>query len=1040
MKKLLLLFFTFCGMAMTLHAQKTVSGKITDESGNGIPSASIVEKGTTKGTISDFDGNFKLEATTGTTLVVSSVGYTSKEISIGSETTFNIALAESTLRLDDVVVVGYGKQKKANLTGAVNTFTVEDLTQRQVSSTSQLLQGIAPGVAVWQSSGKPGQDGPNIRIRGIGSISSGTGPLVVIDGVVTTLDFLDANSIESMTVLKDAASTAIYGVRGANGVIVIKTKRSKRNGIHVSYNGFLSQQQATNLPERVSAIEHMELSNLAATNAARRANPAAAEAFVFPQALVDKYKTGIVDNIEVFNTDWTKELLTNSGLMQNHNIILDAGSEKASLLTSVSYLEQQGLVPNNSFQKLDIRMNPDIKLSEKLHLSGNFFFNQGNRVEPAGSSPEFIIRQAIGLPASAAGKVVIPATATTPEVTAYGDAGQSNRRNPLGQAEATGIFRALTPSMLGSVQLNYKPIDGLDLEIMGAREQATPNAKRFNKSYDSYNPNPGTKTWDFVSKYPGTNSLSESYGYSSRTTFRAQASYLLERGKHAAKIMTGAQSEENDSRSSGASRTDFINDNQPYLNLGGAGIANSGSAFDNALIDYFGRINYVFDDKYLLELNGCYSGTSRFSGAAGKQWDFFPSASAGWVFTKEKFLSGAKFLDFGKIRASWGVLGNQGLPDNYPFAGTYTPANYYFNNTTNLGFAFTEAYNVNITYEKSTQTNVGLELSFLKGKLGITAEYFRKEISDLILKKPIPVYVGLNNPAFENIGVMENKGWELQVDYRDKIGKLKYKVRAMVSDVQNKILSFPGLPVTVSNGVTSPPFLDEGLLRSQEGYALRSYFGYQAIGYFQTQEEIAAAPTHFFTPKAGDIRYADINGDGKVNTDDRTFLGNNFPHFEYSFDIRLEHPVGGFLVDLSASVFGVGQKDNYISGTSAYPFFAADFIPSLLAIHKDSWSPSNPNAAFPQLLPTIGTNSTTSSFWIRDASYWRLKNLNLGVQLPKNYAKAMGIATARLYVSGTNLFTMSKFWKGYDPELNNNTGEVYPLMRTFTLGINIGFK
>ena len=893
-----------------------------------------------------------------------------------------------------------------------------------MSSTSQLLQGIAPGVAVWQSSGKPGADGPNIRIRGIGSISSGTGPLVIIDGVVTTMDFLDPNSIASMTVLKDAASTAIYGVRGANGVVVIKTKRSQRNGIHVSYNSFVSKQQATNFPDRVTAIEHMELSNLAQTNFARRSNPAAPEAFVFPQALVEKYKSSPVDNIEIFNTDWTKVLLTNNGLMQNHNVILDAGSEKASLLTSVSYLDQQGLIANNSFKKLDIRMNPDIKISEKLHLSGNFFFNQGNRVEPAGSTPEFIIRQAIGLPANAAAKFADGQ---------YGDAGQSNRRNPLGIAEASGIVRFLTPSMLGSAQLNYMPVKGLDIELMGAREQGTPNTKRFQKSYDSYTANVGTRFWDFVSRYPGTNSLSESYAFNFRNTLRAQASYLLEQNKHAAKVMGGAQSEENSSRSLGASRTDFVNENQPYINLGGSGIANSGGAVENALIDYFGRVNYAFDDKYLLEINGCYSGSSRFSANLNKQWAFFPSASAGWVFTKEQFLSGLKFLDFGKIRGSWGILGNQSLPENYPFAGSYTGANYYFNNTTNLGFAQTDAFNEGISYEKSKQTNVGMELSFLKGKLGVTAEYFRKEISDLLYKKPVPVYVGLT-PAYQNIGVMENKGWELQVNYRNKIGGLKYSVVAMISDVQNKILSLG--PDVVVNGVSSSAYFDEGLIRSQTGYALRSYYGYKAIGYFQTAEEIAAAPTHFFTPKAGDIRYADLNGDGKVNADDRTYIGNNYPHNEYSFSVNLDYNI----FDLSAFVHGVGKKENYISGSGAYPFFAADFIPSLLAVHKDSWSPTNPNATFPQLLPSIGNNGTTSSFWVKNAAYWRLKNVNFGVKLPKSLTKSIGIERARLYFSGQNLFTKSNFWKGFDPEQNNNNGEFYPILKTYTVGINVGFK
>ena len=1033
-KKLFTLLLLFCGLTGTVFAQKTISGKINNEKGTEpIVGASIVEKGTTKGTITDFDGNFKLTVADNATLIVSFIGFSSQEIAVGNATTLNINLAESALRLDDVVVLGYGKQKKANLTGAVNSFTTEDLTQRQVSSTSQLLQGIAPGVAVWQSSGKPGADGPNIRIRGIGSLSSGTGPLVVIDGVVTTLDFLDPNSIESMTVLKDAASTAIYGVRGANGVIVVKTKRSKRNGIHVSYNGFVSQQNATEFPERVSAIEHMELSNEAATNLARRANAAAGPVFTFPQALIDKYKTTAPDNIEVFNTDWSKLLLANTGLMQNHNLILDAGSEKMSLLTSVSYLEQQGLVVNNSFRKLDIRMNPDIKLADNLHLSGNFFLNSGNRVEPAGSSPEFIIRQAIGLPANAAAKFAEGA---------YGDAGQSNRRNPLGVAESSGIVRFLTPTLLGSVQLNYQPIAGLDLEVMASKEQATPSSKRFQKSYDSYTANVAAKSWDLVSRFPGSNALSESFGISYRNTMRAQAAYQLETKKHTAKIMAGVQSEENGGRNIGASRTDFINDNQPYLNLGAGNIANSGGATESALIDMFGRINYAFDDKYLLELNGCYSGTSRFSAKADKQWAFFPSASAGWVFSKESFMKDVKFLDFGKIRGSWGILGNQGLPDNYPFAGSYSPVNYYFNNATNLGFAQTDAFNEGITYEQSTQANVGLELGFFKGKLGVTAEYFRKEISNLIFRRPIPAYVGLN-PAYQNVGVMENKGWELQVDYRDKIGGLKYKVTAMLSDVQNKMLTLgpdvttttivAGVPVTT----VTPIFLDEGAVRSQAGYALRSYFGYQAIGYFQTAEEIAAAPTHFFVPKAGDIRYADVNGDGKVDVNDRTFIGNNFPHYEYSMNLNLEYGI----VDLTATIFGVGQKENFISGTGAYPFFAGDFIPSLLNVHKDSWSPTNPNAAFPQLLPNIpGNNSTTSSFWVRNAAYWRLKNLNIGFRLPKSLAKSIGIERARLYFSGTNLFTNSKFWKGFDPELNNNSGEFYPIMKTFTVGINIGLK
>jgi TonB-linked SusC/RagA family outer membrane protein len=1027
----LCILIALLGLSSSLLAQITVKGRITDgKTGETLPSVSIVDKVTGKGSLSDLDGNYSIETSADGTLSFSFVGYASLEEKVGGRTNLDILLTPTAAALSEVVVVGYGTQKKANLTGAVNQFKTEDLTQRQVSSTSQLLQGIAPGVQVWQSSGKPGADGPNIRIRGIGSISSGTGPLVMIDGVVTTMDFLDPNSIESMTVLKDAASTAIYGVRGANGVVVIKTKRSKRNGVHVQYNNFVTQQQATEFPEKVTALEHMQLSNVAKTNFDRRANPNAPESFAFAPALVAKYSNSAPDNIEVFNSNWADLVLSNTGIMHNHNVIVDAGSEKVGLLTSVSFLDQQGLIPNNSFRKLDIRMNPDIQLTKSLRLSGNFFFNQGNRVEPAGSSPEFIIRQAIGLPANTAAFEVLPDGRKV-----YGDAGQSNRRNPLGQAESSGINRILTPSLLGSVQVNFTPVKGLDLEVMAAREQGTPNSKRFQVSYDSYNPNPATRTWEFVTRQPGTNNLSESYGFNYRNTYRAQASYQIERNKHNARLMAGTQSEENVFRSTGASRTNFVNENKPFLSLGGSDILNSGGGSDNALIDVFGRFNYAFDDKYLLEVNGCYSGTSRFFQPLGKQWDFFPSVSAGWLFTQEKFLKNQKFMDYGKIRGSWGVLGNQGLPDNYPFAGTYSTGNYYFNNTTNLGFAFTEAFNAGISYEKSTQSNVGLELSFLQGKLDIVGEYFVKEISQLLLRRPIPVYTGLS-PAYENLGAMENRGWEFQANYRDKIGKLRYSITAMISDVQNKILELPGLPRAVINGQTTDPFLDEGLLRSTPGQALRSYFGYRAIGYYQSTEDITASKPTFFTPKPGDIKYEDINGDGKVDANDREFIGNNFPRYEYSFNLNLSY----FGFDLSAFVHGVGMKQNYISGTGAFPFFAGDFVPSLLAIHKDYWTPTNPNAAFPQLLPNMPANNTIgSSFWVRNAAYWRLKNVNLGYNLPKSLLKKIGFERVRLYASGQNLFTKSKFWKGYDPEQNNNTGEFYPILKTYTVGINLGF-
>ncbi|TAG19318.1 MAG: TonB-dependent receptor [Cytophagia bacterium] len=1011
MKKQLLTFLMFVFVG-SLWAQNTkITGKVIDEqTTEPVMGASVSVKGTSNGSITDANGEFSLNAPKGATLVVSSIGYVATQ-TVAETSPMSILLKIDSRLMSEVVVVGYGTQKKANLTGSVSQLKTDELTRRQVATASNLLQGVAPGVSVWQSSGKPGADGANIRIRGLGSIFSGTGPLIMVDGVVVNnMDTVDPNAIETLTVLKDAASTSIYGTRGANGVILITTRRGGKKGVKVGYNGFVTQQVATNIPNKVSALDHMQLSNVAQQNAT--GNPAA---FVFPQALIERYRTSPVDNIEVFDNDWVKLLLTNSGVMQNHNVTLDAGSEKASMFASVSFLNQQGLVPNNSFQRVDVRINSDVKINDKIRLNSTLFFNQGKRIEPAGSTPEFIIRQAIGIPATGPAKF---------EEGQYGDAGQSNRRNPLGQAEASGIFTATTPNYLAKVGLIYNPIKNLELEASYAIDQATPNTKRFQKNYDVFVPNVGTRTADFSSRYPGTNSLSESYSFTTRSTFLAQATYSLKNTNHDLKLMTGFQSEELKSRNLGASRTDFINENLPFLNLGGANRDNSGGAFESAIAGGFGRINYAFQDRYLLEVNGRYEGSSRFSQALDKQWGFFPSASAGWVFSNEKFLSGASsILQFGKLRASYGTLGNQALPENYPFAANYTSGtDYFFNGIITQGFSLTEAANQGVSWERTTQFNVGLDLTLLRG-LNITADYYVKKTNDLLLRKPIPTYVGLS-PAFLNLGAMENRGWELSVNYRNKIGKLKYDVTAVLADVQNKITDLPGVPN-----------LDEGLLRSANGYALRSYFGYKAMGYFQTKEEIAAAPTHFFTPQPGDIRYEDIDNDGKINASDRTFLGNNFPRYEYSFNTNLSYG----LFDLNLFFQGVAKKENYISGTGAWPFHAADFIPSLLEMHKDYWTPTNPDANFPRLLPSIGVNGTNSSFWIKDASYLRLKNVNLGVRLPEAAAKKMGIGSARLYVSGQNLWTVTKFWKGFDPEINNNNAEFYPLMKTYTIGLNIQF-
>lgn len=1037
MRKAILLCSLLALLGGFLQAQQTkVTGKVTDANGNALEGVSVSIKGKSAGAVTNSVGEFSIAASTGQTLVFSSVGLVNKELAVTGNA-LQVKMEASNATLSEVVVVGYGQQRKATLTGSVVTLKQEDLTKRQVATASNLLQGLAPGVTVQQQSGRPGADGASIRIRGLGSIYAGQSPLIMVDGVVSGFDMIDPNAIESITILKDAASTAIYGARAANGVVLVKTKRAKGKGVQVSYNAFLSKQDATAIPERTTAVEHMELSNMAEQN--RTGNP---NAFLFTQALIDKYKSTPANNLDVIDTDWLNLLLSNTGLMQNHNVTINSAGDNTNIFASVTYLNQQGLIPNNSHQRYDIRFNPDFKLNEKLSINGVLNINSAKTIAPSTGSPEFIIRQAIGLPAVGGG-LYGPGL--------YGTAGQTNNRNPLAMAEAAGTSVSKNNTMLTKVGFNYKPVNNLEIEGYWAREFWTPNGKTFVKNVDIYVPNLVTLGYDKVGVWPGTTSLGESYSTNVRTTYLAQATWSKRFGANSIKLLGGAQTEEFTYSGISASRTGFLNPNQPYLSLGSGNLNNGGSAYETALAGFYARLNYNYDDKYFLELNGRYDGSSRFSQELKKQWGFFPSASAGWIFSKENFFSGlSNVITFGKLRGSWGVLGNQALPEIYPFAVNFGTSTYsnpingtntYLNNINTLGYALLDAPNPSITWEQSEQANIAVDLT-IKNNLTFTAEIYRRKVEQMLLSRPIPNYVGLNAP-FVNAGSMENRGWELSANYKKALSsKVKLDVTAMLSDVRNKVLTLPGVP-----------FLDGGSIRTAPEQALWSYFGYQAIGYFADSNDVKSSPVQFGTAwssnptvgsKPGDVKYADISGpdgkpDGKVDNFDRTFIGNNFPRYEYSLNLNLS--IGN--LDISIFGQGVGLRNNYYSGTGAVPFASADFAASLLKMHKDYWTPSNPNARFPRLLPSGsgGNNYVASSQWIRDASYFRLKNVNIAYRFPASWFKKTGmpLTGAKIYVSGQNLLTFTKAWDGFDPEINNANAEFYPLMRTMTVGVNINF-
>lgn len=1031
MKKLLLsccLLLMIIGSAVA--QQIRVAGRVTSAgSGNAAEGISVLVKGTKAGIATSASGEYSILVDKAATLIFSGIGFATQEIKV-SGTTLDVVLSITAGDMGEVVVVGYGAQKKASLTGSLVTLNNAALNRRQVTSTSQALQGLAPGVTVQQQSGKPGADGASIIIRGQGSISGSSAPLIIVDGLaIGSLDQIDPNAIESITLLKDAASTAIYGNRASGGVVLVKTKRASEKGLKMSYNAFVSKQSATAIPDRVNAIDHMTLSNVAEQN--RTGNPAAT---VFPQTLIDKYKSTPANNLDVIDTDWLNEVLTNSGMLQNHNIQLSTSTDKINLFSSFTFLKQQGLIPNSSFEKYDIRLNPEFKINSKLSLIGIFGYNSNKTINPSTGSAEFVIRQAIGLPAIGGGKY-------GPGM--YGTAGQSNNRNPIAMAEATGNSQTNGSTLLTRFGFNYKPISGLEIEGYWGRQATNPTTKTFTSNADIYQPNVATGTYSLLSSWPGTTSLSESYTNNVYTTYLGQVTYNKRVGAHSFKALVGGQTELFTNYFFGASRTGFNNPNQPYLNLGSGVRDNNAGASELALAGFFARLNYSYEDKYFLELNGRRDGTSRFSQAGDKQWGNFGAVSAGWIFSKESFLSKAKFIDFGKLRVSTGGNGNQSIGNNYAYDAFYAQSNYsnpnngtnaYFANATNLGVALLQFANPDLSWETSKQTNIGIDVSFAK-HFTVTADYYVKTLKNMLLQRTLPQSAGgLSNP-FVNAGNMENKGWEFTLNYKNKFGKLGVDVTAMISDVKN----------TVTSLVEGTPFIGDGI-RTAPGQALGSYFGYMTQGYFTDSTDIKNSPVQFgipwntsltVGPKPGDVKYQDLNGDGKIDANDRTFIGNSFPRYEYSINLNLTY--ANF--DLNIFGQGVGQRNNYLSGTGAVPFSSADFAASLLEIHKDYWRPDNQNATFPRLLPSGsgGNNFLLASQWIRSASYFRIKNVNLGYTLKKEWLDKAKINAVRVYVSASNLLTISKAWKGFDPEINNANAEFYPLMRTYTAGINVTF-
>lgn len=988
-------------------------GLVKDATGESVIGASVVVKGTTNGTITDFDGNFSLDGIKkGDVIVISYVGYQTQEIKWNGSP-LNVILKEDSKTLSEVVVVGYGTQKKANLSGSVAMVDSKELENRPIQNVSSGLQGLMPGVAITGTNGAPGQDAGKIRVRGIGTLNE-AGPYILVDGIETgTLSAVDPNDIESISVLKDAASAAIYGSKAANGVVLITTKRGKTGQTKISYSGYLSFQNATNMIERMGSYEYASLLNqaLEAEGMSKR----------FNDTELQKFKDG---NDPLYpDTDWY-DLAYKTGVQHRHNVNINGGSENVKYMASLGYLNQTGILPNAGCEQFNARTNLDMKINKRLSARMNLSFIKNDYSDASsayyGGSSDQIIRQL---------NLIAPWI-----VARYDDGtwGTISDGSPIAWLDSGMKVNRDNYNFSGMAAVDYEIFDGLKLTLQGAYVNNLQNYNYFQK-YIKYNEN----------KESDPSQLDERFYKWDRTNYDALLNYNKNFGKHNIKGLLGWHTEKYNYKYQKAVRKKFPNNELTDMNAGDASTqSNEGYTAELAMISWFARINYDFAGKYLLEANIRADASSRF--AEGHRWGYFPSFSGAWRISEEAFMESAKdsWLSGLKIRASWGQLGNQDAlsgsnNDYYPALNTYNlDSKYAFGGSLNSGYYQRKYRLETISWEKASTWGVGVDFT-LFNKLNGSLDYYNRKTTGIIMDVTVPKEFALDAYK-DNVGSMRNSGIEINLSYNTKIGQVDFGIAGNFSYNKNEILDLgggdPNKYLDATDGYSQ---------RNKVGEAMNSYYIYRADGFFNSQEEADAYTAKYGNPfgktfKAGDLRYVDTNKDGKLTADDREYCGSSDPKIIYGFNIN----AGWKGIDLSLMFNGAAGVKRLFDGYEVYGNFSGDAAHPA-TIWRDAWTPDNHDASMPRIF--YDTNSASSSrsvqsdFWLQDTSYLRLKNLQLGYTLPKGWLNSVGVENIRIYYSVENLLTFDKMKINIDPESTSQRLSSYPLLRTHAFGVNVTF-
>ena len=1014
--------------AVTIMQQQNlkVSGVVTDEAGEPLIGVSVLVKGTTLGNITDLNGRFSLDVPEGSILEISYIGYKTQSIKAQREP-MNIVLKEDAQKLDEVVVVGFGTQKKVNLTGSVSAVTGDDISKRPVANAAILLQGQIPGLRVNQGLGQPGGEGTSFRIRGQGTFSSaGSDPLILINGVPGSMTNLDPSVIESVSVLKDAASAAIYGARAANGVILVTTKQGAvGDKVHISYHGNVGLHTPTKLYDRVTnSVEYMELANLAWKNSGTGKQ--------YTQDQINLYRNNVGDP-QYPNFDW-QDYMFRTAVVQTHNLSMAGSTEKTTYNVALNFVDQPGTMRGFKYRKYNATIDLTARITNFIKVGTYANLMYGETEQPRQGQNDAFLSTLSQAPTY---MPWLPDDGTgIRRWTSSAYSFESHNKNMPAIIGDNAMKRDNNFDINAQLWLEINLAKGLTWYTKGAARLQSNKSKDWRGSTTyTYDYHTGERSSELDK---GGLGLSVGDGRRFYTNLYSYLKYDLSLvdNAHNFSLMVGYNQESEKYETLNAYRKDFAFD-LPVLNAGGtADWSNSGGEEEWAIQSLFGRFNYDFKERYLFEANMRYDGTSRISDE--NRWGVFPSFSVAWRATEEEFIKNLNlnWLNNFKLRGSWGQLGNQNI-GLYPYQAMISGVDDYpFTKTSDgviIGYQQTAYANRNIKWETTTITDIGFDLQVFDG-LSVTFDWYKKTTDDILRSSQVSSLLGLSAPTVNN-GSVENKGIEVALNYANMVKGgtfrgFRYNAGVYFDRSRNKLTEF-GAEEIGSYSI------------KREGLPYDEYYMLECIGVFADQAEINASPKQFNdNTQPGDLKYKDISGpDGKPdgvidNYDRRTFSGR-FPGFEYG--INASATWKGF--DLSLIGQGVADKKYYTTDWGVQAFMQGsspnkDYI-------KHMWTEENPyGAKHPKLYWQDmggGKNTRPNSYYLKDASFFRLKNLTLGYTLPRVWTEKANISKVRIYFSGDNLLTLTPY-KGLDPERNGDGRDaIYPQNRIYSFGLNVEF-